>query len=371
MLYAENPIDNDEKAGLINRLLRSYQPLIQLFAAPTLLTMVLLGLIALNPEAKQQTELPPQPKPPQSIPIAAKPYLEAEEDLRLGEKYSGDTKLTLITKPADFYQGYLVLVNQSQKLPNDYLAKDLVKAREVIAVPNPEDLSVSKADLMLNQNVIDQLLKMVQGAYEDGVTGYTIVSGHRDLAYQVGLFQRKINQYKQFGLDAQAAEERAKQIVAVPGESEHHTGLALDLPSRKHPALETSYLDTPQGAWLKEHAWEYGFVIRYPADKVDITGISYEPWHIRYVGLPHSAVMQRENWCLEEYIEALRQNGSVRVRLDDGTIWQVDYQLDDDGVLTVPKDLTYSISGDGRDGFIITTAIDDTVLDKQQALTVE
>jgi len=345
MSYTDKPVDMEEKGSLW-----------RLFAMPALLTVFLLGLMVMNPQG--QAELPkPEPEPPQTVPAAVDPYLKEEEGLRLGVKYDGET-VTMIMTPQSYYQGTLVLVNQAQRLPEDYSAQDLVIVRELVETPNQQNFSVTKSQLMLNRETAEKLLAMVQGACEDGVTGYTLVSGHRELSYQVGLFQRKVNQYKSMGLDENAAREKAKQIVAVPGESEHHTGLALDLPSRNHSALETTYINTDNGIWLHDNAWKYGFIVRYPEDKAEITGISYEPWHLRYVGIPHSEIMKRENWCLEEYIEVLRNNGGLRARLSDGSIWQIDYHLSEDGLLQVPLNKEAVISGDGNKGFIVTVLLE-------------
>ena len=86
--------------------------------------------------------------------------------------------------------------------------------------------------------------------------------------------------------------------MADPGTSEHHTGLAFDLAITG----EASFGATKQSVWLAQHCWEYGFIIRYPSDKTAITRISYEPWHVRYVGTEHALIMRDENLCLEEYI---------------------------------------------------------------------
>ena len=88
------------------------------------------------------------------------------------------------------------------------------------------------------------------------------------------------------------------QYIAVPGTSEHSLGLAVDLNS-----LEESFEQTAQFKWLIEHCAEYGFILRYPKDKEDITGISYEPWHYRYVGEDHAAKIMEQGLCLEEYVQ--------------------------------------------------------------------
>jgi D-alanyl-D-alanine carboxypeptidase len=100
-------------------------------------------------------------------------------------------------------------------------------------------------------------------------------------------------------MTGQQARAKVRQTVADPGTSEHHTGLAFDVAVTG----EASFGATKHAIWLREHCWEYGFILRYPADKTAITKISHEPWHIRYVGTEHSLIMRDENLCLEEYIE--------------------------------------------------------------------
>ena len=97
------------------------------------------------------------------------------------------------------------------------------------------------------------------------------------------------------------AKTAAAKVVAIPGTSDHNLGLAVDLDS-----VETTYENTPQFKWLKEHCTEYGFVLRYPKDKSEITGIIYEPWHYRFVGVKAAKEMVDKNMCLEEYVEYLK-----------------------------------------------------------------
>ena len=96
-----------------------------------------------------------------------------------------------------------------------------------------------------------------------------------------------------------AGKAHVERFVAVPGASEHHTGLAFDL-NANNP--DVAFVDTAQYVWLNKHCWEYGFIMRYTDDKQDITGILGEEWHVRYVGKEHSIRMRDSNMCLEEYV---------------------------------------------------------------------
>ncbi len=129
--------------------------------------------------------------------------------------------------------------------------------------------------------------EMAAGAARDGITLF-IASGFRSYDYQAQLYQRYV--------DRDGAEQ-ADTYSARPGHSEHQTGLAFDLNE-----VSDAFIGTPEAEWLAAHAQEYGFIIRYPADKVEITGYKYEPWHVRYLGKETAAAVYESGLCLEEYL---------------------------------------------------------------------
>ena len=96
-------------------------------------------------------------------------------------------------------------------------------------------------------------------------------------------------------------------MIAVPGTSEHHTGLAADIVTPTHQTLDPQFADTAAGKWLLEHAADYGFILRYPEDKQETTKIIYESWHYRYVGEEHAKAIKESGLCLEEYLEQLKE----------------------------------------------------------------
>ena len=96
--------------------------------------------------------------------------------------------------------------------------------------------------------------------------------------------------------------DETKKSVAVPGTSEHATGLAVDIISSEYEELDDRQGNTDEQKWLMEHCWEYGFILRYPEEKADITGIIYEPWHYRYVGEETAKEITEQGITLEEYI---------------------------------------------------------------------
>ena len=128
---------------------------------------------------------------------------------------------------------------------------------------------------------------------------YPIVrEGYRTAEQQQEIFDEKVQAYMNEGYSRKRAEETAKEWVALPGTSEHQLGIAVDINADK-----TKSTNDEVYAWLAENAYNYGFILRYPQGKEDITGTSYEPWHFRYVGIEYAQVMYKEQICLEEYLE--------------------------------------------------------------------
>jgi D-alanyl-D-alanine carboxypeptidase len=132
-----------------------------------------------------------------------------------------------------------------------------------------------------------------------------VCSAYRTHATQVRLHNNKIARLRSAGYSYERAVKEAGRWVAVPGTSEHETGLALDIMSYSYQVLDEKQENTAEQKWFMEHCWEYGFILRYPKDKTEITGIGYEPWHYRYVGREAAAEMKELGLCLEEYIQTL------------------------------------------------------------------
>jgi D-alanyl-D-alanine carboxypeptidase len=130
-----------------------------------------------------------------------------------------------------------------------------------------------------------------------------LTSAYRSIGYQAELFENKTLTYLSGGASREEAERLAARTVARPGESEHHLGLAADIVSENYPFLEEGFADSPEAKWMRENCAQYGFILRYAADKTDITGIIPEPWHFRYVGEETAKFMMENNLCLEEFLE--------------------------------------------------------------------
>ena len=130
-----------------------------------------------------------------------------------------------------------------------------------------------------------------------------ICSSYRTQEKQQQLFDNQVEKWKKQGYSEDEAKIEAGRLVAVPGTSEHQLGLALDIVDISYQILDEKQEDTPAQQWLLENSWKYGFILRYPKDKTDITKISYEPWHYRYVGEKAAMEIFDRKICLEEYLE--------------------------------------------------------------------
>ncbi|MFV0498394.1 MAG: M15 family metallopeptidase [Candidatus Fimivivens sp.] len=182
----------------------------------------------------------------------------------------------------------LMLVNFEHPLPADWSV----------------DLTVTPYGYEVDARIADAVDTLITAASNDGVS-LMICYGYRTIEQSQQLFEKQINTQLALGLSQEEAVVEAKRWVAPPGTSEHHTGLALDIVTPSHQVLNHSFAGTSAGIWMAQHSWEYGFVIRYPDNKQDITGITYEPWHVRYVGKEHAAAMRANDECLEEYVARL------------------------------------------------------------------
>lgn len=181
----------------------------------------------------------------------------------------------------------LLLVNPWNTLPEDF---------------SVELVTLATCGLKVDKRIRADLNEMFFACRDAGLRPL-ICSAYRTQATQTRLYNNKISRLRAAGYDREAAEEEAGRWVAVPGTSEHQTGLALDIVSAGYQVLNKKQENTAEQKWLMEHCWEYGFILRYPEDKCDITGIGYEPWHYRYVGREAALAMRDSGQCLEEYLE--------------------------------------------------------------------
>ena len=187
-----------------------------------------------------------------------------------------------------------ILVNRTHPVDASYRPADLVQLKDVL----PSSLvTVKGSDCEGDRTAAQALITMFEAAKADGVTGWQISAGYRSVKYQQKLFDRQVAEYQNQGMSTAKAKSAASKLVADPGASEHHTGLAFDI-----TVAGTTFKGTEQQKWLQKHCWDYGFIVRYQEDKEAITGFLAEFWHIRYVGVRHSVIMRDQNLCLEEYL---------------------------------------------------------------------
>ena len=168
-------------------------------------------------------------------------------------------------------------------------------------VPTGYDVITEKYDgtMEVDSRIMEPLCDMIRAARADGVSLW-ISSGYRSNQLQRRLYEDETASYLEKGYPRDNAESMAANAVAVPGTSEHETGLSVDLNE-----VSDDFKYTEAYRWLSENAEDYGFVQRYPEDKQEITKIRFEPWHYRYVGPEHAKAMQERHFCLEEYVEYL------------------------------------------------------------------
>lgn len=213
------------------------------------------------------------------VPVSKKP--EFISDLSAYEQYMD---------PAD-RDKYLFLVNTSNRLNKDDKPEnlyDLIHTRRDGRTTQQMELYAGKA-----------MEAMMTEAYANGYTTLSITSAYRSYNYQQLLFNNQINALRPYYGDA--AEEKAAEAVAIPGSSEHQSGLCADL--HNLPAASQAFANNPEYTWLLEHCADFGFILRYPKNKTDITGIMFEPWHYRFVGRYHAQKIMESGLCLEEYCE--------------------------------------------------------------------
>lgn len=181
---------------------------------------------------------------------------------------------------------YLVLVNFENPMEEGY---------------KPELVEV-ESGYQVDSRIAKAAKKMLNDAYRDGMR-IDVCSAYRSVDKQEQVFNESLKERLNQGMNYWDAFEDNRKSVAEPGTSEHALGLALDLISSQYTKLDTAQENTKEAKWLKENCYKYGFILRYPPEKTDITGIIYEPWHYRYVGVEDATKIMELGITLEEYLE--------------------------------------------------------------------
>lgn len=190
------------------------------------------------------------------------------------------------TLTAEQQERVLLLVNREHLIPDDW---------EVDVYPIEDGLVVDSA-------IAPDLNAMLADVRAQGLDP-VVTSAYRSIADQQNLFDYTANYYYHNGLTWDEAVETTLNLVAKPGTSEHGTGLAVDIYDRQSQATGTYDAYNPVNSWLKEHSWEYGFILRYTLENREKTGFAPEPWHFRYVGRDAARIIHDEGLTLEEYLE--------------------------------------------------------------------
>lgn len=244
------------------------------------------------------------------------------------------------------FEGNLILINNTIPYTMNE-PTDCVSVYE----NKTSDYYVKDTTVYLKPEVINALNTMTADfVAATGEKNLMVISGYRTKARQQELY------------DAELAKtnETVSTLVAMAGYSEHHTGLAVDFGVYPAGGVYKTYDGTGNFSWINENCHKYGFIVRYNADKVDITGIDNEPWHFRYVGKVHAIAMHELGLCYEEYMEYLKpfefEKVHCTVQTADGEEHGI-YYVPTGRLLTVvpvPKNSSYSVSGNNTDGFIVT-----------------
>ncbi len=159
----------------------------------------------------------------------------------------------------------------------------------------------------VDRSCYDDLMAMMDECYHTTGRDVYVVSGHRTYNYQANNFKRQVNGFLNQGYSQSEAERLAAEWVAVPGTSEHHLGLAVDIIDTQIWDLVEEQEDLEGQQWLMENSWKFGFILRYPKDGKAATGINYEPWHYRYLGKELAKAVYDSGLTLEEYIDSISQ----------------------------------------------------------------
>lgn len=249
----------------------------------------------------------------------------------------------------DVYSGDLILINK-QHTYHFPCESDLVR---VNGGKNDAYKIVDKK-IRLNKQMLHHFNQMMWTfARDTGKRDIVITSGYRDLEDQKEILREKICIY---------GRKEALAWAMQPGHSEHHSGYAADISIFTDQGNYIRYRGQDEYGWINQNCHKYGIIRRYSGEKKELTGVKDEEWHYRYVGVPHSYIITADKFCLEEYIEYLKQftfdSKHLQIQCDQGK-YEI-YFVPAEGEITkvmIPIDKKYSISGNNEDGFIVTVKL--------------
>ena len=234
-----------------------------------------------------------------------------KEDISL-DSYNIDISPYLSYIDPENAKDLLILANKQNALGKNYTPSNLISLQSELNIPS------KNASLQLNKNAAYALQAMIKAMIADGVAGVYlaedgakkptdslfVTSAYRSYDYQETLYNGYVSDFINQGYSEEEAMKKASETSARAGESEHQTGLCFDfITDSMNGNLDERFENTAAFKWLKNNAHLYGFILRYPEDKVSVTGYSYEPWHYRFVGREAAVEIYRSNMTLEEYLE--------------------------------------------------------------------
>ncbi len=243
------------------------------------------------------------------------------------------------------YTGDLLLVNNQ-------ILYHFPEEQELVSIYDGKTGSyyVRDTEVYLAPAALEALNQMLDDfRAQGGSKTVNVVAGYRTEAFQQHLFDQSVERNGQ---------AHAEEFVARPGGSEHHTGLVVDFSIFYEDGTSAEYQGMGEYAWINTHCQDYGWVVRYEKDKQSLTGIGDEPWHFRYVGIPHAAVMAEKGLCLEEYTDYLKEfpfDGQHLAVDCGGEQYEIWYCAGTAAYL--PDSGEYTVSGNNVDGIVVTCKV--------------
>lgn len=255
----------------------------------------------------------------------------------------------IMKRKRDIYTGSLQLINGSHA----YLFREMDQLVDVKAYKN-KSYKLIETKMKLSKEMISALNDMMKDFEKaTGKHDMIVTSGYRTLADQGAVLQEKMNIW---------GEKDALKWAMLPGYSEHHSGYAVDMSIYTDEGEYVKYKGQDEYAWINQNCHKYGLIRRYTEEKKEITGVSDEQWHYRYVGVPHAYIITMKNFALEEYMAYLKQFTFETQHLEmtcDAGRYEI-YFVPSEGKQTkvpVPNDKRYTLSGNNEDGFIVTVTL--------------
>ena len=280
------------------------------------------------------------------VQIESEPPIIKDLNLAISKEFDLSQYDTITKSKNDLYTGSLILVNSE----HIYHSSDEQDLKRVIDYKN-RFYKVMDEDMLLHKTMITELNQMMK-AFEKATDKHDMIltSGYRTIQEQEEALQEKISLF---------GEEDALDWAMLPGYSEHHTGYAVDVSIYTDQGNYIKYKGQDEYGWINQNCHKYGLIRRYAGEKKDITGVSNEEWHYRYVGVPHAYIIAAKDFCFEEYIAYLKQytvdDAHLMVTCERGyyEIYFVPYE-DEETKVPVPKGKDYTILGNNVDGYVVT-----------------